>query len=199
MADGTIPNESVERLQEVGRWLEVNGESIYGASASPIPKPEWGRVTYKPREGLIYLHVLERPGDGSLSVAGHPGRVTSATLLGTDLDLAFSHKNDSTWIELPDADNDPLPKVIRLTLVEERGPAPLKEKTRGTNEQLHEQNVLHRCVAADVCGEMCRRGCGAVREDPARKERGSAFGRQSLGVPPSEDRGPDSPPSALDR
>jgi alpha-L-fucosidase len=127
MADGTIPNESVERLQEVGRWLEVNGESIYGASASPIPKPEWGRVTYKPREGLIYLHVLERPGDGSLSVAGHPGRVTSATLLGTDLDLAFSHKNDSTWIELPDADNDPLPKVIRLTLVEERGPAPLKE------------------------------------------------------------------------
>lgn len=116
MADGTIPKESVERLQEVGQWLDVNGESIYGASASPISKPAWGRVTYKPRDGLIYLHVIEWPTDGRLSVADLPGRVSSAKLLGVNLDLAVSQENGSTSIQLPAADGDELPKVIRLKL-----------------------------------------------------------------------------------
>ena len=77
MADGTVPEESVTRLQEMGRWLEVNGESIYGASASPIDKPEWGRVTFNPHEGLVYLHVLEWPSDGILTVKNLPGRFRS--------------------------------------------------------------------------------------------------------------------------
>jgi alpha-L-fucosidase len=126
-ADGTIPQESVERLLEVGRWLEVNGEAIYGASASPIPKPEWGRITCKPHEGLVYLHVLEWPADGRLNVADFTGQVSSATLLGTDLALACSQDNDSISIQLSAADNDQLPKVIRLNLVEERDPTLPKE------------------------------------------------------------------------
>ena len=120
-ADGTIPAESVERLQEVGRWLKVNGEAIYGASASPIPKPDWGRVTYKPHDGLIYLHVLEWPHDGRLEVKGLPGRVSSATLLGGDLDLAVTHESNSTLIQLPDAHEGQFPKVVRLQLTNEPG------------------------------------------------------------------------------
>ena len=34
-AEGLIPQVSVERLVEVGRWLAVNGEAIYGTTASP--------------------------------------------------------------------------------------------------------------------------------------------------------------------
>jgi alpha-L-fucosidase len=29
-ADGTIPEEEQEMLREIGRWLKVNGEAIYG-------------------------------------------------------------------------------------------------------------------------------------------------------------------------
>lgn len=32
--DGTIPPQSVKRLQDIGRWLKINGESIYGVSRS---------------------------------------------------------------------------------------------------------------------------------------------------------------------
>jgi alpha-L-fucosidase len=126
-ADGTIPHESVERLQEVGRWLEVNGEAIYGASASPIPKPDWGRVTYKPHDGLIYLHVLEWPDDGRLEVMGLPGRVLSAALLGGYLDLAVMQKNNSTLIRLPDAHEGQSPKVVRLQLAGDRNSVLPKE------------------------------------------------------------------------
>ena len=36
-AEGLIPEPSVERLEEIGKWMEVNGEAIYGTQASPFP------------------------------------------------------------------------------------------------------------------------------------------------------------------
>jgi alpha-L-fucosidase len=39
-ADGRIPVIMQERLMDIGRWLEVNGEAIYETRKSPIPKQE---------------------------------------------------------------------------------------------------------------------------------------------------------------
>jgi alpha-L-fucosidase len=36
MSDGTFPEESVERLQGLARWMAVNGTAIYGSTASPF-------------------------------------------------------------------------------------------------------------------------------------------------------------------
>ena len=61
-ARGRIPQPSLDTLAEVGRWLAANGESIYGAGPSELPKPEWGRYTQRTdgsgRE-VVYAHVLE--------------------------------------------------------------------------------------------------------------------------------------------
>lgn len=58
-AMGRIPEQSVEILEEVGKWMEKNGESIYGCGMSSLPKPEWGRYTQK--GNVIYAHVCEAP------------------------------------------------------------------------------------------------------------------------------------------
>jgi alpha-L-fucosidase len=70
-SDGTIPEESIERLEAIGRWMKVNGESIYGTVSSPIERPKWGRITTKRGEGstTLYLHVFDWPADGKLPVA----------------------------------------------------------------------------------------------------------------------------------
>jgi alpha-L-fucosidase len=70
-SDGTIPQESIDRLQEIGRWMKTNGESIYGTTASPTDRPKWGRITKKVEDGAttLYLQVFDWPTDGKLPVA----------------------------------------------------------------------------------------------------------------------------------
>lgn len=66
-AAGAFPPDAVRILGEVGKWMDVNGETIYGTTASPFDQaPPWGRVTEKP--GRLYLHVFDWPTDGKLTL-----------------------------------------------------------------------------------------------------------------------------------
>jgi len=77
-AEGVFPDASVQRLREIGEWMKVNSEAIYGTTASPFEKLAWGRATQKP--GKIYLHVFDWPADGKLAVP-YKSEVTKAYLL----------------------------------------------------------------------------------------------------------------------
>lgn len=65
-AEGEIPKPSMVRLAEVGKWLKINKESIYGTTASPFPYLSYGRCTRKGQK--LFLHVFDYPTDGVLRV-----------------------------------------------------------------------------------------------------------------------------------
>jgi alpha-L-fucosidase len=69
-ADGTIPEESIDRLREIGRWMSVNGEAIHATVASPTERPPWGRITTRSADTstTLYLHIFDWPADGKLPV-----------------------------------------------------------------------------------------------------------------------------------
>ena len=48
-ADGTVPYESVSRLEDIGKWLNKHGESIYGATGLDLRanQHDWGYLTTK--------------------------------------------------------------------------------------------------------------------------------------------------------
>ena len=46
-SEGLIPQASIERLQQIGEWMAVNGESVYATQASPFEKPEWAGIQKK--------------------------------------------------------------------------------------------------------------------------------------------------------
>ena len=66
-ARGRIPRESLEILAEIGRWMDDNGESIYGCGRSSLPKPEYGRITQK--GSTLYYHIFE-PQIGAIPLTG---------------------------------------------------------------------------------------------------------------------------------
>ncbi len=78
--DGSFPPEAIARLDDIGRWMDVNGDAIHGTSASPVAAPPWGRITAKDAGGATrwYLHVFEWPKDGKLTVPGVTGTVRRA-------------------------------------------------------------------------------------------------------------------------
>lgn len=55
---GRIPDRSQQILCEVGEWLDINGESIYGCGPAQLSKPEWGFYTQK--GNTLYAHIMEK-------------------------------------------------------------------------------------------------------------------------------------------
>lgn len=122
-AEGLIPEESVKRLREVGRWMAVNGESIHGTQANPFPKPlEWGRVTRKP--GKLYLHVFQWPADGQLTLPVKIGGGKARLLAKSEQAIEVASNVDGVTLKLPAVAPDPIDSVIAL---EYSGPLELVE------------------------------------------------------------------------
>lgn len=104
-SEGLFPQPSVERLKEIGDWMQVNGEAIYGTHASPFKNLSWGRCTQKEIKGgtRLYLHVFDWPTDGKLIVPGIFNKVKKASLLSdpTSKSLATKRNEDAIEITVP--------------------------------------------------------------------------------------------------
>lgn len=113
-AEGIIPEPSVERLAEVGKWMQINSEAIYGTSASPFKKLAWGKATQKP--GKLYLHVFEWPKDGKLVVPITNGVVKAYLLADRQKLLGTKGGDQGETIALPEAAPDSVASVVVLEI-----------------------------------------------------------------------------------
>jgi alpha-L-fucosidase len=134
MATGEVPIPEVERLQEMGNWLAVNGESIYatqstlfGAEAgafSPTEKDEGGNPRFVPSwkwrsttaSGKIYIHLFEWP-DSAFHLDRLSRNVTGAYLLADNArtPLKVTKRGIGLDVELPKQAPDPIASVLVLT------------------------------------------------------------------------------------
>jgi alpha-L-fucosidase len=111
--DGTIQPEFVERLKEIGAWLEKNGESVYGTRGGPITPRPWGVTTHN--GSRVYVHVLDWP-DKVLAVPRPPRPVAAARYLADGREVPFSVDPDALLLRLDPETADPIDTIVVLDL-----------------------------------------------------------------------------------
>ena len=102
-ADGSFPEQAVERLEGIGAWMERYGESIRGTQASPFAELPFGRCTTRAGEGetRLFLHVFQWPTDGELVVPYLGNEPLEARLLGEQEPREVFRRGNDVVIRVP--------------------------------------------------------------------------------------------------
>jgi alpha-L-fucosidase len=129
-AEGVIPQASQDILRTVGKWLQVNGEAVYGAGATPFGEElgepsakgfkdvrgdtlvyqqiQW-RVTTKP--GKLYITFFDEP-RASFAVPAMKNRITKAYRLADKAPIDMKTANGRTYLTVERPIFDPMATVV---------------------------------------------------------------------------------------
>jgi alpha-L-fucosidase len=116
---GVIPRPAVNTLKEVGNWLKINGEGVYGTEKNQLLNPfEYGYVTQKTTpDGRLhwYLHISQGYwNERKVYLYGIKEQPVSATYLanGTQADMVWN--NNILTVNLPETSPNPYYTTIDL-------------------------------------------------------------------------------------
>ena len=110
--DGTIDQPSSQRLLEIGGWLTMHGEAIYGTRGGPYLPGNWGVSTRKGNS--IYLFITNW-WSGGVTLPALSAKVRSSRVLsGGSVRLAIS--GSDMQITIPENFRQPVATVVEIAL-----------------------------------------------------------------------------------
>jgi len=123
---GKVPEQCVTNLESLGKWIDINGEAIYGTSKRSITKEGSTKVAvegtgkraefknavnnfkaddiwYTQKENNIYAIALEYPSDNIVKLKSLANEnITSVSLLGSNQKVIFNKKDGFIEVKLPE-------------------------------------------------------------------------------------------------
>ncbi|NLR81738.1 alpha-L-fucosidase [Chitinophaga eiseniae] len=99
-ADGSIPDEEVHLLKELGAWNKRNGEAIFNTIGG-IPQGHfYGPTTLSKDSTTLYLFLAAKT-SGPIMVKGLSNKIESITVLGNNTPLSHKVVGKISWSPVP--------------------------------------------------------------------------------------------------
>ena len=110
--NGELPVVAVQRLKEMGEWLNVYGETIYGTRGGDIAPHAWGVSTRKGNR--LFIHIIDLDDDGLYLPL--KAKVVDAKVFVDGTKVSYKQEKDGgVFLKLPKVP-DEIDYVIELTL-----------------------------------------------------------------------------------
>ncbi len=99
---GEFDYRAKECLEGLGKWMRVNGRSVYGCGTAPegIEIPQDCRLTYNPDSKRLYTHIFAWPFK-IVRIRGLAGKVKYAQFLHDASEVLYKEDNDDIVLQLP--------------------------------------------------------------------------------------------------
>ena len=114
MADGRIEQRQIDRLKEMGDWLKINGEAVYGTRGGPYLPNDYMVSTHK--DNNVYLHLFQSDKETLKLPFAKGFKVKRAYFLDGNIPLDVNQGKESVEIGLPESLPDAVASVIVLEL-----------------------------------------------------------------------------------
>lgn len=112
LPDGTLPEKALERLHDIGQWMRVNGETIYGTESGGIESLPAYTSTRK--DNRYFIHVI---GDDVETIDFEfPCKITDVSHFESGKKLNLVKKGEKSYsIAINRDGTDPVDYIIQLT------------------------------------------------------------------------------------
>ncbi|MDR1372083.1 MAG: alpha-L-fucosidase [Dysgonamonadaceae bacterium] len=102
-ARGTFDYRAIDRLESMGKWMDVNSRSIYGCTQAPteFKAPANTLLTYNPTAKILYVSVFNWPTFRELNLEGYKGKIKYAQILNDGSEVQFREHGENVTLSLP--------------------------------------------------------------------------------------------------
>ncbi|WP_411029731.1 alpha-L-fucosidase [Spongiimicrobium sp. 3-5] len=113
MPNGEIQKEHKDRLKAIGKWLQTNGETIYGTRQGAV---KLGNKIVSTQKGdTMYLHLLELEGT-EVVIPNFSQKIKKVSFFGSKSPIRFKQRKGELTFSIPESEQDELDTIIEITL-----------------------------------------------------------------------------------
>ena len=136
--DGTLPEEQIEVLKELGRWTNKHAEAIYGVESGLPHGHFYGATALSRNKQLLYLYLPHKP-RGPIVLKGIKNLVNRIWVVGNGTKLSWKVMMKQYWSRVPgiiyiDVPEEVLDDQVTVVAILLKGPVDLYREDGQTIE-----------------------------------------------------------------
>lgn len=116
MPNGVIQSQFTDTLAKMGKWMEANGNTIYGTRGNIIAPQEWGVVTAKDNHYFIHILYKDKLQEPYIFLPGVTQKISAAQTYTDQQALKFIQQKEGVFVYINRQKLNEVDNIIQLTL-----------------------------------------------------------------------------------